>query len=122
MKYQKLLFFYLLLGLLFVSLNSCRKNASSDSNAINNDPIVEEVKTTITEFEAEDFMQTRCHEVNQTLMKKKTIIDHGIKKFYFMSAAENGEACISIISEEKLEISYVDCGEVYSKIAVWNSF
>ena len=66
-------------------------------------------------------MRDRCDNINQTLMKRKTINDLGVKKYYFLSVARNGEACISIINEKKLEILSADCGESYSIINKWNN-
>lgn len=75
----------------------------------------------VTFAEAEEFMQQRCNAVNQTLMKKKTVTFNGTKLYMFMSVAQSGEACISSISENKLEVLAADCGEAMVKIQQWNN-
>lgn len=39
----------------------------------------------------------------------------------FLSVAENGDACISSISENALEILAADCGPIEVKIEEWNA-
>ena len=77
-------------------------------------------KTTVTFSEAEEFMQQRCNAVNQTLMKKKSVVFNGTKLYMFLSVAQNGQACISSISEDSLEVLAADCGEAMVKIQQWN--
>lgn len=75
----------------------------------------------ITFSEAEAFMKVRCNEVNQTLMKKKSVVFNGTKLYMFLSVARDGQACISSISENKLEVFAADCGEAMVKIQQWNA-
>lgn len=91
---------------------SCKKNDQSATS-------ISAQKVTFSE--AETFMQERCNNINQTLMKKKTATFNGTKLYMFMSVAKDGQACISSISENKLEVLAADCGEVYMKIEQWNA-
>ena len=104
-----------------VILNSGNKNSSNTDENVQstNDTSVSVQKVTFSE--AESFMLERCNNINQTLMKKKTVTINGTKLYMFMSVAENGQACISSISEHKLEVLAADCGEVYTKIEQWNN-
>ena len=67
-------------------------------------------------------MQNRCDNIGQTLMRTKTIDFDGTTLYAFMSVAENGMVCVSTISEHKLEVLAVDCGEAQMKINQWNNF
>ena len=96
---------------------SCGKKENSDQSTTDTSVSVQKV----TFSEAETFMQKRCNNINQTLMKKKTVTFNGTKLYMFMSVAEDGQACISSISENKLEVLAADCGEVYMKIEQWNN-
>jgi hypothetical protein len=96
---------------------SCGKKENSDQSTTDTSVSVQKV----TFSEAETFMQERCNTINQTLMKKKTVTFNGTKLYMFMSVAEDGQACISSISENKLEVLAADCGEVYMKIEQWNN-
>lgn len=78
-------------------------------------------KSNVTFSEAESFMQNRCNETNQTLMKKKTINFNGTQLYLFLTVAENGYVCISSISENKLEVLNADCGPSELKIEDWNA-
>lgn len=104
-----------------VILNTRNENSSkTDGNEQStNDTSVSVQKVTFSE--AETFMLERCNNINQTLMKKKTVTLNGTKLYMFMSVAEDGQACISSISENKLEVLAADCGEVYTKIEQWNN-
>lgn len=77
--------------------------------------------TKVTFTEAEAFMQKRCEEINQTLMKKKSTTFNGTKLYMFLSVAENGDVCISSVSEHALKIIGVDCGSSSRKIEEWNA-
>lgn len=77
-------------------------------------------KTKVTFSEAEEFMQQRCNAVNQTLMKKKSVVFNGTKLYMFLSVAQDGQACISSICENRLEVLAADCGEAMVKIQQWN--
>lgn len=96
---------------------SCGKKENSDQSTTDTSVSVQKV----TFSEAETFMQERCNTINQTLMKKKTVTFNGTKLYMFMSVAEDGQACISSISENKLEVLAADCGEVNMKIEQWNN-
>lgn len=75
----------------------------------------------ISQSEAQVFMQDRCNSIGQTLMKTKTIDFNGTKLYAFLSVSENGMVCITTISENKLEVLAADCGEEQRKINEWNS-
>lgn len=104
-----------------VILNAGNKNSSkTDGNdQSTTDTSVSVQKVTFSE--AETFMQERCNNINQTLMKSKTVTFNGTKLYMFMSVAVDGKACISSISENKLEVLAADCGEVTMKIEQWNN-
>ena len=76
----------------------------------------------VTFDDARDFMQNRCDNIGQTLMKTKTIDFNGTTLYAFMSVGENGMVCVSTISEHKLEVLAADCGEAQMKINQWNNF
>lgn len=67
-------------------------------------------------YQAEQFMQNLCRDLNQTLMRKKTIYVDGKKVYMFMSVAENGMTCVSTVSDIKLEVMSSDCGDTQTKI------
>ena len=71
--------------------------------------------------QAEQFMQNLCLDLNQTLMRKKTIYVDDRKVYMFMSVAENGMTCVSTVSEIKLEVMSSDCGDTQTKINQWNA-
>tara|TARA_B100001564_G_scaffold130828_1_gene109501 strand:+ start:68146 stop:68952 length:807 start_codon:yes stop_codon:yes gene_type:complete len=75
----------------------------------------------ITFKQAEAFMQKRCSDVNQTLMKKKIKDFDGKTLYMFLSVAENGYVCISTITDFKLEVLATDCGRSELKIRQWNA-
>lgn len=79
-------------------------------------------KPNVTLDDARDYMENRCYESGQTLMRTKTVDFDGTTLYVFMSVAENGMVCISTISEHKLEILAIDCGETQMKINQWNNF
>lgn len=72
--------------------------------------------------EAISFMQNRCNQINQQLVKYQvTKTDNGLI-FLFMSVAPNGDACISRISENNpIEIISSDCGSAEEKSADWDA-
>lgn len=107
---MKKLFSILSICLVFVSCSSEPKNIETK--------IVEKV----TLSQAQAFMQNRCDNIGQTLMRTKTIDFDGTTLYAFMSVAENGMVCISTISEHKLEVLVADCGEAQMKINQWNNF
>ena len=96
---------------------SCVKKENSDQSTTDTSVSIQKV----TLSEAETFMLERCNNINQTLMRKKTVTFNGTKLYMFMSVAEDGQACICSISENKLEVLAADCGEVYTKIEQWNN-
>ena len=65
-------------------------------------------------------MRNRCKKTDQTIMKGKKSEMNGIKIYAFMSVAQNGMTCISIISENKLELINSDCGNTQKKINEFN--
>jgi hypothetical protein len=98
----------------------------------NNDKVIQQINEIIEELkskipvlisypEAESFMQKRCRDVGQTLMKSKTVYFNGTKLYMFLSVAENGYVCISSISENALEILAANCGPSEIKIEQWNA-
>ena len=107
-------------AVLFATLimtSCCDFNNNNKSKKNNTSP----TSSKVTFSEAESFMQSRCNAVNQTLMKKKSVNFNGTKLYMFLSVAENGDACISSISENALEILAADCGPVEVKIEEWNA-
>ena len=104
-----------------VILNAGNKNSSKTDGNDQSTPDTSVSVQKIPFSEAETFMQERCNNINQTLMKSKTVILNGTKLYMFMSVAEDGQACISSISENKLEVLAADCGEVNMKIEQWNN-
>jgi len=75
----------------------------------------------ISYTQAEVFMQNRCNEIGQTLMRSKTVNFNGTKLYMFLSVAENGYVCISSVSENALEVLAADCGPSEVKIEQWNA-
>ena len=72
-------------------------------------------------FDAEMLMTRRCSQINQTLVKKATVKwDDGTMLYVFLSVAEGGRVCISMISEHKLEVLAADCGGD-EKVDQWNN-
>jgi hypothetical protein len=99
------------------------KNNDEAINQINQ--VIEELKSKIPVLisyaQAESFMQKRCSDIGQTLMKSKTVYFNGTKLYMFLSVAQNGYVCISSISENALEILAADCGPSEIKIEQWNA-
>jgi hypothetical protein len=99
------------------------KNNDQAINQINQ--VIEELKSKIPVLisyaQAESFMQKRCNDIGQTLMKSKTVYFNGTKLYMFLSVAQNGYVCISSISENALEILAADCGPSEIKIEQWNA-
>ena len=85
-------------------------------NTFNNKEKPDSKITKVSFSQAETFMKDRCKKINQTLMKGKESEMNGIKIYAFMSVAQNGMLCISIISENKLELISSDCGNTQRKI------
>lgn len=80
----------------------------------------EKKKPKFSFWDAEMFMSRRCDEINQTLVKKAAVRwDDGTTLYAFMSVAENGSICVSMVSEHKLEVLAADCGGD-EKIDDWN--
>ena len=75
----------------------------------------------ITFSEAKEFMQNRCNAVNQQLMRSKTVDFQGTTCFMFLSVAENGLVCTSLVSEHALDVVASDCGSVDRKMQEWNA-
>lgn len=82
-------------------------------NRVNNK---EKPDSKVSFSQAETFMKDKCKKINQTLMKGKESEMNGIKIYAFMSVAQNGMACISIISENELALIKSDCGNSKRKI------
>jgi tetratricopeptide (TPR) repeat protein len=111
--------------------NSSNKNKINVSNSSIEEYIATEKKEVdsaislipkkITQSEAQNFMESRCRAINQTLMRTKTTHFNGIKLYMFLSVAENGYVCISTISENVLEIVAADCGPAEIKVEQWNN-
>jgi hypothetical protein len=82
-----------------------------------------ETRDKVTLSEARSFMQRQCDEVNQTLVKENTKDFGGRKQYYFLSHTRDfsGQACISIISEDALEIISTSCGPADVKLEEWNN-
>ena len=89
-------------------------------NTFNNKEKSNSKITKVSFSQAETFMRDRCKKTNQTLMKGKKSEMNGIKIYAFMSVAQNGMTCISIISENKLELINSDCGNTQKKINEFN--
>ena len=79
------------------------------------------IPISISYSQAETFMEKRCMEIGQKLMKGKTAYFNSTKLYMFLSVAENGYVCVSIISENALEILAADCGSAEIKIEEWNA-
>jgi len=76
---------------------------------------------TISLEEASIFMRERCKNVNQELQRTKSVNFEGTVLHLFLSVASDGSVCISAISELKLEVLSVNCGNLYNKIEEWNN-
>lgn len=85
-------------------------------NTFNNKEKPDSKITKVSFSQAETFMKDKCKKTNQTLMKGKESEMNGIKIYAFMSVAQNGMACISIISENELALIKSDCGNSKRKI------
>ena len=97
-------------------------NANDDKvTSSNSDSSKETTRNKVSFSEAEAFMQKRCNETNQNLMKKKSVNFNGTKLYMFLSVAENGYVCISSVSENALEVLSADCGPSEIKIEEWNA-
>lgn len=95
-------------------------NSFSSGRSSSNDVYQENIGS-VTMSQAQAFMQDRCNNIGQTLMRSKTVDFQGKTLYLFMSVAENGMVCISTISELKLEVIASDCGTSDRKIYEWNN-
>ena len=102
---------------IFAFLIIVNANKNESANKIN----INDSSSKVTFNEAQSFMQNRCNSIGQTLMKSKTVNFSGTQLYMFLSVAENGEACISSVSENKLEVLAVDCGSAEMKVSDWNA-
>ena len=102
--------------LVFSCSDSKKEEESSNSNSGSQAKIEK-----ITFNQAEEFMLERTKNLNQTLMKKKSVNFDGTKIYMFLSVAENGYVCISSISENALQLLAADCGTYERKIQDWNA-
>ena len=93
-------------------------SSGSENSGSERDINIKNVKVSLKD--AEVFMQKRCKTINQALVRKKTVNFNGTKLFMFMTVGENGNVCISTISENALEILAADCGTLRTKIKQWN--
>ena len=131
--YKSLLHYSILFLIIFYVLggtNDNKSNSSKENSTTNKTEKPNKTDETtnssssneklVTFSEAEEFMQQRCNAVNQTLMKKKSVVFNGTKLYMFLSVAQDGQACISSVSEYKLEVLAADCGEAMVKIQQWN--
>ena len=91
------------------------------NNTFNNKEKSNSKITKVSFSQAETFMSNRCKKINQKLMKGKESEMNGIKIYAFMSVAQNGMTCISLISENKLEILSSDCGNTQRKMNEFNN-
>jgi hypothetical protein len=82
-----------------------------------------ETRDKVTLSEARSFMQSQCDKVNQTLAAVNTKDVGGRKQYYFLCNTRDfsGQACISIISEDALEIISTSCGPADVKLEEWNN-
>lgn len=103
----------IMLSLISLLAMSCKKNQTSDTE--------QATKQKVTFSEAQTFMQNRCADIGQTLMRSKTVNYNGTQLYMFMSAAANGNACISSVSENALEVFASDCGTAEMKVSEWNA-
>lgn len=118
--------FLVILVVAFPSDSVATENASEDKAS----PVKQKQKEStpserapirFSSSQAEQFMQNLCLDLNQTLMRKKTIYVDDRKVYMFMSVAENGMTCVSTVSEIKLEVMSSDCGDTQTKINQWNA-
>ena len=107
----------LLAIMLVVSCGDSKKEEESSNSTSGKQAKIEK----ITFNQAEEFMLERTKNLNQTLMKKKSVNFDGTKIYMFLSVAENGYVCISSISENVLEVLAADCGTYERKIQEWNA-
>lgn len=72
--------------------------------------------------QAKSFMEKRCQDVGQIVLQSKISHFNGITVYLFLSTAYGTDQyCISMISENALEIVSSNCGSEYEKGAQWNS-
>ncbi|MBI49608.1 MAG: hypothetical protein CL850_04905 [Crocinitomicaceae bacterium] len=64
-------------------------------------------------------MTERCNNLGQTLVDAKSSDAYPIKTFVFLSKGDNGMMCISLISENELELLATDCGIMEEKMSEW---
>ena len=75
----------------------------------------------VTYKSAYAFMKKRSNNVNQKLLKGYSTKFDGTKTYLFFTVpkVENGLACVSMISEYKLEVFAVDCKSYSTKKYQW---
>lgn len=77
---------------------------------------------TVSMAAAENFMIITTNNTNQTLTRKKeTKFDDTIIYAFLSVSNETGLTCLSIISENKLEIISTDCGDTNTKVREFNN-
>jgi len=76
---------------------------------------------TVTYKDAYTFMKQRSIDVNQKVLKGFETEMEGTKMYFFFSVPNemNGFACVSAISEYKLDVFNVDCGKFSIKQTQW---
>jgi len=76
----------------------------------------------VTYKSAYAFMKKRSNDINQKLLKGHNKEFEGTKTYLFFTVPkdENGMACISLITENKLEVLVVDCKSFSTKTYDWD--
>ena len=76
---------------------------------------------TVTYKDAYTFMKQRSIDVNQKVLKGFETEMEGTKMYFFFSVPNEmeGFACVSAITEYKLDVSSVDCGKFSIKQTQW---
>lgn len=75
----------------------------------------------VTYKSAYTFMKKRANNINQKLIKGYSTELDGTKTYLFFTVPkdENGQACVSMVSEYKLEVFTVDCNSFSIKNLQW---
>ena len=102
-------------------LEKCTGSQQVNTGVEEIEDLKSKIPVSISYSQAEAFMENRCNEIGQTLMKSKTVNFKGTKLYMFLSVAENGYVCISSVSENALEVLAADCGPSEVKIEEWNA-
>ena len=89
----------------------------SDMTVQPSDP--EPQNTKVTFEQARSFMTERCNTIGQTLVDAKSSDAYQIKTFVFLSRGDDGMMCISLISENELELLATNCGTMEEKMSEW---